>query len=96
MSKKIDNDIEFFKKFSELVAYSMKEFGKSRIKRAYDLGEKAFDYAEEQEKKSKRKPKVESYEINAKNQKDAIRQVKALELPEEVEKEIIKVLTKNK
>ena len=65
----------------------MKKFGKSRIKRAYDLGEKAFDYAEEQEKKHKRKPKVESYEINAKNQKDAIRQVKALELPEEVEKE---------
>ena len=43
----------------------------------------------------KNKPSIETYEIKAKNKKQAIKQVKALELPKHVEKVVIEQLQKD-
>lgn len=44
---------------------------------------------------NKNKPAVEKYEINAKSKKQAIKQVKALELPKHVEKVVLEQLLKD-
>lgn len=65
-----------------------KDCSEEEINLCCKLGLEAFEEC------NRKKPKVETYEINAKNKNDAIKQVKALELPKHVEKVVLEQLIK--
>ena len=92
-NKKEKNRRELMKKFSEVTAYMMREIGSEDVETAFEVGKIAYNRFLREEK-NKRKPKIETYEINAKTKEQAIKQVKALELPKHVEKVVLEQLLK--
>ena len=88
-----DNSQDNFLDFSILVGVLCDLENIKEVKRWFEI---AVECYEEQGSvlKNKNKPAVEKYEINAKSKKQAIKQVKALELPKHVEKVVIEQLNK--
>ena len=85
-NKKVEKT-EMLTEFSKLVAYILNEVSEEELDYCYKVGKKAH-----KEFFKKRKPKVQCFEINAENKEEAIKQLKRLELDEDVEKHILKII----
>lgn len=72
--------------FSKIVATLRKDISEEDLKLCFRIGLEAYEKF--------KKPKVESFEINAKDKEEAIKQVKRLELPKHVEKVVLEQLMK--
>ena len=85
---------ENFLDFSILVGVLCDLENIKEVKRWFEI---AVECYEEQGSvlNNKNKPSIETYEIKAKNKKQAIKQVKALELPKHVEKVVLEQLKKD-
>lgn len=77
---------EILEELAHIIAELRKEFSESEIEIALKVGNKAYEKF--------KKPKFQSYEINASNKEEGIKQIKRLELPKEVEKIAISHITK--
>ena len=78
---------EILEELAHIICELRKNFSEDEIKIALKVGNRAYE-------KFIKKPKIENYEINADNKEDAIKQIKRLELPKEVEKIAISHITK--
>ena len=72
---------------STIIAELIKDISKEEIEMCVEIGLKAYE--------KYKKPKFETYEINAKTKEQALRQVKQLELPKHVEKVVLEQIFKN-
>lgn len=91
---KLDNNSkQNFLDFSILVGCLCDIENVEEIKRWFKIAIECYE-EEGSVLEKKHKPTVEKYEINAKNKRQAIKQVKALELPKHVEKVVIEQLMK--
>lgn len=87
----IKNNNDALKEFAKCVAYMRKGgITEKEIKYAVDVGFKGYNKFFK-----KSKPKFKVYEINANSKEEAIKQLKSLELDENIEKDIINILNKS-
>lgn len=88
-NKKVEKEkTEMLTEFSKLVAYILNAVSEDELDYCYKVGKKAH----KEFFKKERKPKVSVFEINASSKEEAIKQLKNLELDEDVEKHILKII----
>lgn len=72
--------------FTKIVASLRRDCSEEDLKICFNLGLEVYEKF--------KNPKVQTFEINAKTKEQAVRQVKALELPKHVEKVVLEQLMK--
>lgn len=85
---------EMLMEFAKVVSYILQEVSENELDRVYKIGKEAHKEFFEERRKRK-KPKVETFEIKANSKEEAIKQLKSLELEEDIEKSIIDIISKH-
>jgi len=84
---------EMLGEFAKVIAYILQEVEEKELDRVYKIGKEA--HKEFFEERKRKKPKIETFEIKANSKEEAIKQLKSLELEEDIEKSIIDIISKH-